>query len=56
MKRWQRNLVIAVGAVALILAGVGFVVLDWAALHHRKKTTVIIPDAPPVASREEALV
>jgi hypothetical protein len=53
----QISLFSVVVGVALILAGVGFVVLDWAALHRRKQTTVIIPDAPPVSElKEPALV
>jgi hypothetical protein len=53
----QISLFSVVVGVALILAGVGFIVLDWAALHRRKQTTVIIPDAPPVsAPKEPALV
>ena len=53
----QISLFSVVVGVALILAGVGFIVLDWAALHRRKQTTVIIPDAPPVSGpKEPALV
>jgi hypothetical protein len=49
----QISLFSVVVGVALFLAGVGFVVLDWAALHRRRQTTVIIPDAPPVSEPEE---
>jgi hypothetical protein len=53
----QLSLFSIVVGVALILAGVGFVVLDWAALHRRRQATVTIPDAPPVsAPKEPALV
>jgi hypothetical protein len=52
----QLSLFSIVVGVALLLAGIGFIVLDWAALHRRRETTVIIPDAPPVAEKEPALV
>jgi hypothetical protein len=53
----QISLFSVVVGVALLLAGVGFIVLDWAALHRRKQTMVIIPDAPPVSEpKEPALV
>jgi hypothetical protein len=53
----QISLFSVVVGVALILAGVGFIVLDWAALHRRRQTMVVIPDAPPVElSKEPALV
>jgi len=49
----QLSLFSVVVGVALLLAGIGFVVLDWAALHRRKQTTVIIPDTPPVMEPKE---
>ena len=53
----QISLFSVVVGVALVLAGIGFIVLDWAALHRRRQTTVIIPDAPPLESpKEPALV
>jgi hypothetical protein len=53
----QISLFSVVVGVALILAGVGFAVLDWAALHRRREKTVAVPDAPPVAEpKEPALV
>ena len=53
----QISLFSVVVGVALILAGVGFIVLDWASLHRRKQTIVVIPDAPPVSEpKEPALV
>jgi hypothetical protein len=53
----QISLFSIVVGVALVLAGIGFIVLDWAALHRRRQTTVIIPDAPPLESpKEPALV
>ena len=53
----QISLFSVVVGVALVLAGIGFIVLDWAALHRRRQTTVIIPDAPPLEQpKEPALV
>jgi len=53
----QISLFSIVVGVALLLAGIGFIVLDWAALHRRKQTTVVIPDSPPVSQpKEPALV
>ena len=53
----QISLFSVVVGVALFLAGVGFIVLDWASLHRRRQTTVIIPDAPPLEQpKEPALV
>jgi hypothetical protein len=53
----QISLFSVVVGVALILAGVGFVVLDWAALHRRRQSAVVVPDAPPVSQpKEPALV
>ena len=53
----QLSLFSIVVGIALILAGIGFVILDWAALHRRRETTVVIPDAPPVTpEKEPALV
>ena len=53
----QISLFSVVVGVALILAGVGFIVLDWAALHRRKQTTIVIPDTPPLEQpKEPALV
>ena len=52
----QISLFSVVVGVALILAGVGFIVLDWAALHRRRQTTVIIPDSLPAPEKEHALV
>ena len=52
----QLSLFSIVVGVALLLAGVGFIVLDWAALHRRRETTVVVPDTPPVAEKEPALV
>ena len=53
----QISLFSVVVGVALFLAGVGFIVLDWASLHRRKQTIVVIPDAPPVSEpKEPALV
>jgi hypothetical protein len=53
----QISLFSIVVGVALLLAGIGFVVLDWAALHRRKEAAVVIPDTPPVpAPKEPALV
>ena len=53
----QISLFSVVVGIALILAGAGFIVLDWAALHRRRQTTVIIPDAPPLEQpKEPALV
>ena len=53
----QISLFSIVVGVALVLAGVGFIVLDWAALHRRKQTTIVIPDTPPLEQpKEPALV
>jgi hypothetical protein len=53
----QISLFSIVVGVALLLAGIGFVVLDWAALHRRKEAAVVIPDTPPApAPKEPALV
>ena len=53
----QISLFSVVVGIALILAGAGFIVLDWASLHRRKQTIVVIPDAPPVSEpKEPALV
>jgi hypothetical protein len=54
----QISLFSVVVGIALFLAGVGFVVLDWAALHRRRQSpAVVIPDAPPVSEpKEPALV
>jgi hypothetical protein len=53
----QLSLFSIVVGVALLLAGIGFIVLDWAALHRRRETAVAVPDAPPVSEpKEPALV
>jgi hypothetical protein len=53
----QISLFSIVVGVALLLAGIGFIVLDWAALHRRRQATVVIPDTPPVSQpKEPALV
>jgi hypothetical protein len=52
----QISLFSIVVGVALVLAGAGFIVLDWAALHRRRQTTVIIPDSLPAPEKEHALV
>jgi hypothetical protein len=54
----QLSLFSIVVGVALLLAGIGFIVLDWAALHRRKEKTAVVADTPPVSAppREPALV
>jgi hypothetical protein len=54
----QISLFSIVVGFALLLAGIGFVVLDWAALHRRKEAAVAIPSTPPASTppREPALV
>lgn len=54
----QISLFSIVVGFALLLAGVGFVVLDWAALHRRREKTAFVPAAPPLPAqpKEPALV
>jgi len=53
----QISLFSVVVGVALLLAGIGFIVLDWAALHRRRQAAVVVPDAPPASlPKEPALV
>ena len=42
--------------IALLLTGIGFVVLDWAALHRRRKVTDAAPAAVAVRAGKPAVV
>ena len=52
----QLSLFSIVVGVALVLAGCGFAVLDWAALHRRRKVTVGAEKATPLPSAKPAIV
>jgi hypothetical protein len=52
----QLSLFSIVVGFALFLAGFGFVVLDWAALHRRRKATVTAEKATPLPSAKPAIV
>ena len=52
----QLSLFSIVVGVALFLAGVGFVVLDWAALHRRREATVGAEKATPLPTTKPAVV
>ena len=42
--------------VALLLAGIGFIVLDYAALHRRRAVTEAVESAPPLKATRPAMV
>jgi hypothetical protein len=42
--------------VALLLAGIGFIVLDYAALHRRRTLTEAVESAPPLKTTRPAMV
>ena len=42
--------------IALLLAGIGFIVLDYAALHRRRAATEAVEPAPPLKATTPAMV
>jgi hypothetical protein len=42
--------------VAILLAGIGFIVLDYAALHRRRTVTEAVESAPPLKTTRPAMV
>jgi len=52
----QLSLFSIVVGVALVLAGIGLAVLDWAALHRRREATAGAEKATPVPSAKPAVV